>query len=237
MTRTQFLTAFCTGTVCLFSSACTNNPTNSEPEPIASFSYNGAMVSPATIRFTNHSENADVFEWRFGDGSTATTESPTHTYAVSGFYRVELTASNNHTREWSRTSQTLEILPSKAFLDSVIVDDIPFVDDFGASWDIGSGPDLFWTLERSNGAVLVTGSIIYDLTPHRLPVYWTLGESVRIPTTEELTIWLTDYDETSADDDIIAGAFDLRDYDNYPDEIYWDSPEELFAMTVYLHWE
>lgn len=46
------------------------------------------------VQFHNMSQRADDFVWDFGDGSTSTEVSPTHTYAIPGDYEVTLTASN-----------------------------------------------------------------------------------------------------------------------------------------------
>jgi len=46
------------------------------------------------VTFTNTSTNATSYEWDFGDGTTSTEASPTHTYQDGGEYEVTLTATN-----------------------------------------------------------------------------------------------------------------------------------------------
>lgn len=46
----------------------------------------------ADVAFFNNSRNADSYLWDFGDGSTSTAASPTHTFAFPGAYVVRLTA-------------------------------------------------------------------------------------------------------------------------------------------------
>ena len=61
-------------------------------EPVADFTVvpNGNNE----VLFTNLSQNADAYEWNFGDGSAISTEeTPTHQYANAGAYTVTLTAS------------------------------------------------------------------------------------------------------------------------------------------------
>jgi len=48
---------------------------------------------PFTVNFTNNSYNADVFTWDFGDGTTSSSISPSHTYTAFGTYTVKLIAS------------------------------------------------------------------------------------------------------------------------------------------------
>ena len=44
--------------------------------------------------FTYTSNNADTYEWMFGDGNTSTDENPNHTYTDVGTYTVTLIATN-----------------------------------------------------------------------------------------------------------------------------------------------
>lgn len=46
---------------------------------------------PAEISFTNNSQYADNFVWDFGDGTSSTDFSVSHTYSQPGFYTVKLT--------------------------------------------------------------------------------------------------------------------------------------------------
>ncbi|MEL7020414.1 MAG: peptidylprolyl isomerase, partial [Bacteroidota bacterium] len=61
--------------------------------PIAKFSYNEKeLVAPARISFQNESQNAEIYQWTFGDGDTSTLISPAHRYLMSGNYEVTLQA-------------------------------------------------------------------------------------------------------------------------------------------------
>jgi PKD repeat protein len=64
-----------------------------DPDVIASFTFEADETDYKTIHFSNFSKNFTSVSWNFGDGSAASTEdSPTHTYAVDGTYTVVLTA-------------------------------------------------------------------------------------------------------------------------------------------------
>ena len=60
-----------------------------------SVSANYSCAAPATVQFTNGSHNASSYLWDFGDGTTATTASPSHTYNNTGSYAVSLIASGS----------------------------------------------------------------------------------------------------------------------------------------------
>ncbi|MEZ5067828.1 MAG: PKD domain-containing protein [Bacteroidia bacterium] len=63
--------------------------------PTALFSTaDTAGCSPDTSNFTNLSTNATSYLWNFGDGSTSTQASPSHTYNTVGSFTVTLITSN-----------------------------------------------------------------------------------------------------------------------------------------------
>jgi PKD repeat protein len=60
--------------------------------PITDFdlTVNGALVTA-----TNTTQNGTSYLWDFGDGSTSTVESPTHTYASDGVFNITLASTNS----------------------------------------------------------------------------------------------------------------------------------------------
>ena len=63
--------------------------------PMADFEADVVQTCDGVVHFTDLSQNgADSWMWDFGDGNSATTQNPTHTYAVNGDYTVELTTGN-----------------------------------------------------------------------------------------------------------------------------------------------
>lgn len=61
--------------------------------PLADFTYTGdKQVAPAKITFENNSQNAEEFEWDFGDGNFSNSASPEYEYGASGNYLVRLKA-------------------------------------------------------------------------------------------------------------------------------------------------
>lgn len=67
-----------------------------EPKPKAATADFTFVVNPdksGSVVFTNTSQNGQSYSWKFDECSTSSTdESPTHVYAASGTYTVELTA-------------------------------------------------------------------------------------------------------------------------------------------------
>lgn len=78
--------------------------------PLASFSLesDNYFQAPATITFTNTSQNADSYAWDFGDGQQSTEQNPTHEYNASGTFLVELIAKNTFGE--STTTKEIEII-------------------------------------------------------------------------------------------------------------------------------
>lgn len=50
--------------------------------------------APLIVQFTDLSENAEAWNWNFGDESASSEQNPVHTYSVAGNYTVSLTVNN-----------------------------------------------------------------------------------------------------------------------------------------------
>ncbi len=69
-----------------------DEPAIPERKPATDFSFEANLLQ---VTFTNKSKYATSYSWDFGDGGTSTAESPSHSYAASGTYKVKLTATNS----------------------------------------------------------------------------------------------------------------------------------------------
>lgn len=78
--------------------------------PVAAFSYALTGV-PGEVQFTNQSQNAQIYEWDFGNGNNSTITSPSHTYDENDDFIVTLKATGN--------GQTVSVS------DTVTVNNIP----------------------------------------------------------------------------------------------------------------
>ena len=65
--------------------------------PVARFDEKMDCAKPYERIFTDRSIGADEYYWDFGDGTTSTTPSPTHTFPAPGIYNVSLRVVNHQT--------------------------------------------------------------------------------------------------------------------------------------------
>lgn len=99
--------------------ACTEEDAPSDQyvnKPLAGFSWTGNdKPAPVTIHFVNLSENANQFEWDFGDGASSTSYEPEHTYQNTGIepknLLVVLKATDSYTGLYQRISRVIVIQP------------------------------------------------------------------------------------------------------------------------------
>lgn len=64
------------------------------PAPTAGFSYSVDETTGGIVTFTNTSEDADTYQWDFGDGTFSTLKDPVKTFMNDGSYEIALTATN-----------------------------------------------------------------------------------------------------------------------------------------------
>jgi PKD repeat protein len=107
--------------------------------------------APMAVTFTDKSLNAPTaWKWDFGDGSTGTDQSPTHTYTTLGTYSVTLTASNSDGQDTTTKAGYIvtTLAPIAEFKADRQVGKAPFVVQFTDlstnsptqwAWDFGDG--------------------------------------------------------------------------------------------------
>ncbi len=76
-------------------------------EPVASFQSEVSADNFLTVTFTNFSLNGVSYAWDFGDNTSSTEESPTHTYAEAGTYEVTLTTTGEAGTTPASKSETI----------------------------------------------------------------------------------------------------------------------------------
>ena len=80
--------------------------------PVAAFGVIGS--DGQTVTLVNLSQNADAYEWHFGDGNSSASDADTvvHTYAVPGDYTIQLVAQNSCGASVQETVETQEPGPT-----------------------------------------------------------------------------------------------------------------------------
>jgi PKD repeat protein len=138
-------------------------------KPTSSFSFQN---QDPVIHFTNLSEHADSYHWKFGDNDFDLTENPVHTYLNDGTYTVELIASN----QCGNVSSTQQItIMSSSISDPV---DFTFVsvypnpahDQFTLAFDLISNEQVDIELVNMVGQVVWTQNGSYSSGRHDITV-------------------------------------------------------------------
>ena len=70
------------------------------------------------VQFTNQSSSGEEWEWTFGDGSTSTLKSPTHTYKQPGTYRVMLKVDKKKSLTATKELTVYDTIPTFTCEDS-----------------------------------------------------------------------------------------------------------------------
>lgn len=149
-----------------------------QPNPLFIATPIPAFIDPTSgsvdINFTNLSQNADQYTWDFGDGGSANTQSPSHTYTDGGIFQVQLIACNQLCQpllcdtatipliilDTAGVTATFFVQPENACVDdSVQFTSIAFNSD-QYLWDFGDGNTS--TEENPQHAYISPGS--YDIS-------------------------------------------------------------------------
>ncbi len=212
------------------------------PDPIASFTESGGTVAPATITFQNTSQNADTYLWRFGDGDSTNLSSPEHIFNTHGTYSVTLVASNSQTGKSANKIKQFTIAPSTVSIESIRIDAIPFTDQYGAGWDLGSGPDVYVNIADASNIVFTVDTYYLDVSPSDLPLQWTLSQPFQIPNwATAYFVRVYDYDDFSNDDYIgSSNGFRINDVvasDGYASTVSRQNASGSIRVVISLTWQ
>jgi len=133
----------------------TPTPTPTPPAPTAAFS--GTPTSgqaPLTVQFTDASTGSPTsWSWTFGDGGTAITQSPSHTYTAAGTYTVSLTATNASGSDPEVKTNYVTVSPTGGITLSVRGYKVKGVRTADLTW---SGATTTNVDVRRNGSVVAT---------------------------------------------------------------------------------
>ena len=116
-----------------------NNKDESVDSPIAVFEAEPVQgYVPLTVAFTNKSDpgtGSNVeYLWDFGDGGTATTENPDHTFTDVGFFPVTLTTTTTHGSDISD--------PQVIRVDTTVISPVLLLSSSSSSITIGESTSI-----------------------------------------------------------------------------------------------
>jgi PKD repeat protein len=151
-------------------SAGTNTVTKSSsitvkaPIPAAAFSASPTSGNtPLNVVFTDQSTGLPTsWSWNFGDGTSATTKNPTHTYTKAGSYTVALTATNtagsNTATKSGYIKVTAPVIPAAAFSGYPTSGTVPLKVQFT---DKSTGNPTSWRWTFGDGTYSTTRSPVH----------------------------------------------------------------------------
>jgi len=144
----------------------------------------------------------DSYEWMFGDGTTATAETPSHTYTDPGDYTVELTvtdsAGNSDTDTVSITVTDVTDPTADAGSDQTVDEDTSLTFDGSGSTDNGKITSYAWALGDGNTGTSETPSHTYG-DPGDYTVELTVTDDAGNSNTDSVSVTVTDVTNPVAD--------------------------------------
>lgn len=140
--------------------------------PFANFTSNVTKgYVPLSVQFTDQSENATMWKWDFGDGTSSTKQDPMHTYFAAGNYTINLTATNaNGTDSMSAIIAVLEqpAPPDANFTSNVTSGPKPLTVSFT---DRSTGNPAVWNWDFGDGATSVVQNPVHTYnSAHLIPL-------------------------------------------------------------------
>lgn len=118
---------------------------------------------------------------------------------------------------------------------TVTISQIPFQDSNNEDWDFLDGPDVFFNMESTGGAVLFNGSGLRskDLIPAELPYSWSFIPAYEITNIEAIQfVTVYDYDTFDPNDKMGYVGFTLSEHKSgYPKVITKTQDKLTVSLT------
>lgn len=211
--------------------------------PVANFSFNPSSGNaPCEVTFYNYSTNATSYFWDFGNGKTSTLTSPTVVYNSAGTYLINLTATNNNGQTNKMTkSIVISAKPTKIQVNSLVLTTYPEVNSSGSSWDISSGPDIYFNLTDDAGNDFGKTGVFSDVLKSELPLTFKDFTTTINNLDYRFIIEMHDYDDFDADDYMGGYYFTPSDWapssgTNYPTQLKFYNASLGIGFTLNVTW-
>ncbi len=157
------------------------------PTPVPNFTFNPVVCVGTAELFTNTSTFGNAYDWDFGDGGTATAQSPSHTYNTPGFFDIELIVTSAFGCMDSITQQIEVRIPPTA--DFALTPDSACAPVIVSFTNSSTGPALSFDWDFGNGQ----SSTAQD------PGTQTYFQGVVADTTYTITLTVTNFCGTDTD--------------------------------------
>ena len=121
----------------------------------------------------------------------------------------------------SPTTTEKPITYSNFKITSVKINNIPFTDGNGSSWDVSSGPDVYFRLTDKNDTEYTKGTQYNDILSSNLPFGWNFTKAFEINNLNTtFFVEIYDHDDLDSDDLIGIVGFNASYFTNgYPTSI------------------
>ncbi|HEY8456743.1 MAG TPA: PKD domain-containing protein [Actinopolymorphaceae bacterium] len=147
----------------------------SPPTAELSYTCQGLTCTFSSVGSTDEDGTITSYKWTFGDGATATSAAPTHTYDQPGTYTVTLTVTDNSGKTGTKSAEiTVTDATELAAKFSVSCEGLECSVDGRSSTDPSGGITSYeWTFGDGATATGATASHTYAL-PGRYPITLTV---------------------------------------------------------------
>lgn len=201
--------------------------------PTAQFSFSGVGVQvPCNVAFTNTSINATSYLWDFGDGTTSTSENPTHTYTTGGNFNVKLTTKT--TAGFNTVTQQITTLASPS---NCIIGSTRTLTSFS---DNGTYPNLGLRITKSGTVVRNASTIWLGISAYDLPLDFDSETSLSINSSNWNDIYhieVASYDDYGVFQSVLGYVeFKPSDYatltNHYPSEVTLKNGDNQIVLNL-----
>jgi len=133
-----------------------------------------------SISFLSCNDDADSYEWNFGDGNKATGNLASHSFEAQGTYLVQLIAYSKKEKRWDKSQIIISVVPPvKRYLKGFRLNSFNISNLNGQSWDMGavplSNPDVFISYGIEASQAFNSTNAVLDLSLNQCPIVWDLS--------------------------------------------------------------